>query len=249
MSRQEWSATRYSDSASFVAQHGKPVMALLNPQPGERILDLGCGDGALTVGLVQAGALVHGVDASESMVAAAVARGLDAEVGNGEALAFDSCFDAVFSNAALHWMTDYAAVIAGVHLALRPGGRFVAELGGDGNVAALVAAMQTIFVRHADFGEFRNPWLFPSVGQYRTALENGGFEVRYIARVERPTPLKSGVRAWLQVFAEGITRSLEPAQKAQFLDEVETLLRPTLFSEGEGWVADYVRLRIDARKV
>lgn len=249
MSNQKWDATKYIDDAAFVAQLGAPVLALLNPQPGERILDLGCGDGGLTIELAQAGAAVIGVDASASMVAAAVGRGLDARLCNGEQLAFDGCFDAVFSNAALHWMTDYRAVIAGVHRALRPGGRFVAEMGGEGNIAALVGAMCTVFARHPDFGEFRNPWFFPSIAQYRSALENAGFDVRRIERFERPTPLKSGVREWLQLFAGGITGSLDSMQKARFLDEVEALLRPVLFSDGRGWVADYVRLRFEAYRL
>ena len=249
MSTQQWDAQRYANNASFVAQHGEPVLALLNPRPGEQILDLGCGDGALSLKLVEAGAIVLCVDASDSMVAAAIARGLDAEVCSGEQLAFDNRFDAVLSNAALHWMRDYRAVIDGVYRALKPGGRFVVEMGGEGNIAALVGAMRTVFARHAEFGEFRNPWFFPALADYRDALEYGGFEVHYIERFERPTPLSAGVREWLQLFANGITGSLDAAQRTRFLDEVESLLRPSLHSERDGWVADYVRLRFEAYKV
>src|SRR5215469_14834213 len=137
LSKQYWSAERYAATANFVPTLGTPVVTLLDPRPGERILDLGCGDGVLTERIVAAGAGVVAVDAAPDMVAAARARGLDARVVPGQGLAFDAEFDAVFSNAALHWMRPPEAVLAGVHRALRPSGRFVAEMGGHNNTAAI----------------------------------------------------------------------------------------------------------------
>jgi 2-isopropylmalate synthase len=249
MTKDSWQASQYINHASFVPQLGNPVVELLNPLPGENILDLGCGDGTLTLKIAEAGAKVHGIDASESMIAAARKRGLSAEVGSGETMNFQDQFDAVFSNAALHWMIDYNAVINGVRKALKPDGRFIGELGGQGNIAALIDAMCSIFNRHEEFGEFKNPWFFPSVTQYQQALERGGFQVSYMELIQRPTPLKTGVREWLKIFAKNITQDLNPEQKERFYQEAEQLLKPVLFTEKEGWVADYVRLRFAAYKV
>jgi len=138
----KWSPADYAANAAFVPALGAPVLELLDPQPGERILDLGCGDGVLTEKIVAAGAVVIGVDASAAMIEAAQARGLDAHVVDGQALEFDSEFDAVFSNAALHWMLDSVAVANGVYRALRPGGRFVGEMVGEGNIATLRAGIR-----------------------------------------------------------------------------------------------------------
>lgn len=244
---QTWNAGQYVNHASFVAQHGLPVLDLLGPKSGERILDLGCGDGALTADIAKSGAVVHGVDASPSMVAAARERGLSAEVMSGDQLDFHSQFDAVFSNAALHWMTNADSVLAGVHRVLKPGGRFVGEFGGEGNVAVLVNAMRAVFDRHPGYGEFHNPWYFPSVEDYGQKLQRAGFQVHYIERIPRPTPLNTGVRTWLEIFSNGITRHIPKNRLDEFLDEVETLVRPHLYVDDQ-WVADYVRLRFVAHK-
>src|SRR5690349_15390007 len=137
---QRWDPQRYQENAGFVAVLGAPLLDMLAPKAGERILDLGCGDGALTE-KIAAIATVVAVDASADQIKAARARGLDAHVADGTKLAFKSGFDAVFSNAALHWMRDPDAVIAGVWRALRPGGRFVAECGGAGNVEQIMRAL------------------------------------------------------------------------------------------------------------
>ncbi|MEJ7139310.1 class I SAM-dependent methyltransferase [Amphibiibacter pelophylacis] len=242
---QPWNAQQYTTHAAFVPELGQPVLDWLAPKPGEQILDVGCGDGALTLRLQQAGAQVVGVDASPDMIATAQARGLDAQVMDGAALNFEPRFDAVFSNAALHWMLKPDAVIAGVVRALKPGGRFVAEMGGAGNIAALLQAMQETFAQHPEFGAFDNPWFFPSPDDYAARLQAHGLNVRRIALIPRPTPLASGLREWLVTFSAGITRRLDEAQKTRFQDEVCERLRPQLW-DGQQWVADYVRLRFIA---
>lgn len=245
---QQWSASQYIDHASFVADHGLMVLKLLNPKQGERILDLGCGDGALTQDIKKMGAIVHGVDSSQSMIEAALARGLSAEVMSGDKLTFMKEFDAVFSNAALHWMVNADTVLNGVFNALKPNGRFVGEFGGEGNVGALVHMMSTVFQNHPEFGVFKTPWYFPSTEEYRQKLQNNGFKVHYIELIPRPTPLSSGLKEWLKIFTNGITRDLNVEQNERFLNEVEDLVRPHLFVNGQ-WVADYVRLRFSAQKV
>ena len=147
IARQSWSAKRYAETAGFVPALGAPVLELLSPSPGERILDLGCGDGVLTKKIIEKGATVVAVDAAPEMVAAARARGIDARMINGHDLAFESEFDAVFSNAALHWMRDQDAVLAGVHRALKPAGRFVGEMGGHNNTAAILVALSAVLAR------------------------------------------------------------------------------------------------------
>ena len=147
------------------------------------------------------------------MIAEALKRGLSCEVVNGEALPFENEFDAVFSNAALHWMKDYRSVINGVYKTLKPNGRFIGELGGKGNVATIIRAMQKVFNHHNTFGEFINPWFFPSPIDYQMALEKGGFQVRYIELINRPTHLSAGIQGWLKTFADGIIKGLDKNQK------------------------------------
>ncbi|MDX1595143.1 MAG: class I SAM-dependent methyltransferase, partial [Gammaproteobacteria bacterium] len=175
MTGQRWDPESYRADAGFVADLGRPVVDLLAPSAGERILDLGCGDGVLTETLVEAGARVLGVDSSRAMVDAARARGIDARVMDGHRLRFDGEFDAVFSNAALHWMADPDAVLDGVRRALRPGGRFVAEFGGAGNVQAVIDAMAASFAAHPEFGRFALPWYFPPAEAYVDRLRAHGF--------------------------------------------------------------------------
>lgn len=246
--QQSWNATEYQKHAAFVPALAHEVVRLLNPRPGEQILDLGCGDGSLTAQIQSLGSSVTGIDSSQEMVAAARARGVDAHLADGHSLTFNDRFDAVFSNAALHWMTRPESVIAGVHRALKPAGRFVAELGGRGNLAALVEAMRESFAENPQFGRFALPWFFPSVDQYRQMLENAGFDVVHIELIPRPTPLPSGIEKWLEIFADGITRQLSLTQKATFMESVQRKLRGTLYTEQTGWVADYVRLRFAAFK-
>lgn len=246
---QEWNSLRYAENARFVSDLGAPLLELLNPQPGERILDLGCGDGVLTKKIADAGAQVVGVDGSEDMVSAAVKNGIDARVADAYRLDFNREFDAVFSNAALHWMKrDPDLVIAGVYRALKPGGLFVAEMGGHGNVAAITVAL---FAALENYGVKNpagiSPWYFPSVSEYRRRLEEQGFDVEYIELIPRPTPLPTGMRGWLETFAIPLTKALPQDNRLAFLDEVTERLHPALCDSEGKWTADYVRLRFQAR--
>jgi trans-aconitate methyltransferase len=246
-SRQSWSAADYDAHARFVSDLAGPVLDWLNAQPGERILDLGCGDGAVTAALQALGAEVVGADTSEAMLAAARARGLDVRRMDGQALAFGPQFDAVFSNAALHWMTKPEAVIAGVYRALKPGGRFVAEFGGHGNVAAIVTAMRATARRIGGEEELAGPWFFPTPEVYADMLQESGFTVRRIGLFPRPTPLRTGMKEWLKVFRRPFFEQYGERMDA-VLAEVEDLLRPVLCDVRGNWTADYVRIRVEAAK-
>ena len=244
--RQTWSAASYGEHARFVSDLAGGVMDWLEARSGERILDLGCGDGVLTAELAAKGASMVGVDASEDFVRASRARGLDVRLMDGEALTFDNEFDAVFSNAALHWMTRPERVIAGVAKALKPKGRFVAEFGGHGNVAAITTALQAVAMRHGKDARLAHPWFFPSIETYRALLEAQGFAVARIALIPRPTPLKTGMGAWLKLFNSPFFRQFEDFDAA--VQEAEELLKFALCDAQGNWTADYVRLRVEARK-
>ena len=246
VANQTWEAERYAAAAAFVPALGAAVFELLAPQPGERILDLGCGDGVLTEKIAQAGASVLGVDAGPDMVAAARARGLDARIADGQKLPFFGEFDAVFSNAALHWMRDQDAVLAGVRRALKPGGRFVAEMGGHNNTAAIMVALAAVLARRGIDARRHNPWYFPSAEAYRAKLAAGGFAVEEIALIPRPTHLSGGIEAWLDAFCEPLFTPVPPADRAAARAETIALLRPILVDETGRWIADYVRLRFRA---
>ena len=247
-SRQHWSAQRYAETAHFVPALGTPVLELLMPAAGEHILDLGCGDGVLTERIAAAGATVVAVDAAFDMVAAAQARGLDARVVAGQHLTFDGEFDAVFSNAALHWMRPPEAVLAAVYRALKPGGRFVGEMGGHNNTAAIMVAISAVLARRGLDAARLSPWWFPSAAAYRAKLEAAGFIVDDIRIVPRPTPLPAGLEAWLDTFTEDFFGALPPPDRMPARSEVVDLLRPILMDETGTWIADYVRLRFQAHK-
>jgi SAM-dependent methyltransferase len=247
---QTWDPERYARNARFVSDLGGPVVELLAPRAGERILDLGCGDGALTKKLVDIGCDVIAVDASAQQIDAAKRLGLNAQVMDGENLRFEEGFDAVFSNAALHWMRNNPdKVISGVNRALKPGGRFVAEMGGYGCVNNIKSALVAALNRRGIDGEAASPWYFPTVEDYSARLRRGGFAPTYIALIDRPTPLPGDVTVWLETFAESFTQPLPAADRPDFLAEVQENLRPQLCDDAGKWTADYVRLRFSATKV
>ncbi|HET7099502.1 MAG TPA: methyltransferase domain-containing protein [Terriglobia bacterium] len=242
---QEWKADRYAEHAPFVPLLGQPVLDLLNPQPGERILDVGCGDGALSARVSEAGAGVVGVDGSPDMVAAAKQRGIDARLADAFHLSFEAEFDAAFSNAALHWMKrDPDAVLQGVRRSLKPGGRFAGEFGGHGNVAAIRVALLAALHRHGIRGAASlDPWYFPTTDEYGARLEAAGFQVDSIELFPRPIILPTDMRGWLETFAGPFFHALPQQERNGAFDEVVGLLRPALCDAEGRWTVDYVRLR------
>lgn len=243
-----WNPQQYAAHARFVSDLGLPVVELLAPQPGERILDLGCGDGALTRKLQELGCHIVGVDSSSEMIRAAQALGLDARVMNGHELPFVGEFDAVFTNAALHWMTQPDVVLDGVWRALKPGGRFVGECGGYGNTATVIAALEAALATRGIEAQRFNPWFFPSAEAYRSRLEAHGFVVDTLTLFPRPTPLSDDLTGWLETFTQAFLAALPVSQRAIVLAEVSALCRPKLCDAEGNWTVDYVRLRFAATK-
>jgi len=228
-----WNATQYQARHSYVYEHGKSLVEMLAPFAHERILDLGCGSGQLTAKIADAGPQVLGLDSSPEMIAEARRNfpALAFDVADAANFQVSERFDAVFSNAALHWVKNADGVAASVARALKRGGRFVFEMGGKGNVQSVLDAA----------GPMPTPWIFPSIGEYASVLERHGFEVRYAALFDRPTFVEGedGLDDWLKMFAGSMLPSHEARARV-----VETL-RPKLYRD-EGWMLDYRRLRVIA---
>ena len=224
------------------------VMLDLSPRAGETILDLGCGDGKLAAAMQKLGCEVVGVDSSPSLTAAARARGVDARLGNAEEIDFDESFDAVFSNAAIHWMPRHEELSRRVHRALKPGGRFVAELGGRGNIACIIAAMEEALAELGFRFDERNPWTFPSAEGFRELLELAGFRVEKCALRPRPTTLPTDARGWFDTFCGGILSDIPPETRPALISRMVELCRPHLCSREGTWIVDYVRLNFVAVK-
>lgn len=251
MTQNDWDAAGYDGNHSFVYEYGEDLIDLLDPSPGERILDLGCGTGHLTSRIAERGAGVVGVDRADSMLAEARRSFPELTFVNADAADYvaDRPFDAVFSNAMLHWVPSgrQDAVIDHIRAALRPGGRFVAEMGGTGNVKSVVEAVR---IEAAERGhEVDILWYFPSLGEYTARMEGRGFEVTYATIFDRPTPLDedAGLEAWLETFGDSLLASIPEAERRAVIKDAADRLRPDRFQNGT-WVLDYRRLRFQARK-
>ncbi|MFZ4761685.1 MAG: class I SAM-dependent methyltransferase [Alphaproteobacteria bacterium] len=240
----QWNPSLYRQNASFVSANGQQVLALLPANPGSRVLDLGCGEGSLAAIMQESGLQVLGVDASPNMVEATKAKGIEAMVVDATALPFHQEFDAVFSNAVLHWVKPPEKAIEGIYRALKPGGFFVAEFGGKGNVATICDALGAALEKRGVDGT--NPWYFPTVEEYTNLLEKQGFVVEQCFLVDRPTPLPSGMAAWLKTFAFAYLKNCSEEMADSVINEVTEYLRPRLCSASGEWTADYVRIRLRA---
>jgi trans-aconitate methyltransferase len=249
----QWDTSLYDGRHSFVWKYAEGVIELLAPQPGERILDLGCGTGHLTKKIASVGAEVVGLDASGEMIEEARKNYPDIrfEVGDGAGFHFENPFDAVFSNAAIHWMRRPEAVIRSVWNALKPAGRFVAEFGGRGNVEAIHEAINRAVAAHGFIPLDESSLLyFPSLGEYATLLEGQGFRVTFATHFDRPTPLEEGdrgLRNWIAMFGDKFISVAPRELHEEIIREIEERLRPALYRQGR-WFADYRRLRISAIK-
>jgi SAM-dependent methyltransferase len=246
MSTQTWNSEGYAKNARFVTDLGAPVLELLAARPGEHILDVGCGDGVLTKKIADLGCNVIGVDLSSDFVRSARKLGLTVVEMSASHMDFGPRFDAAFSNAALHWMKDADRVIERIARSLRPGGRFVAEMGGRGCVKTLLTALIEELGRRGFDGHAANPWYFPTAEDYAGRLAAAGFDVRYIALIPRPTPLPGDVLGWLTTFAGCFTAVLPERDRADYLECVRERLKPELCDSTGQWTADYVRLRFAA---
>ncbi|WP_019635993.1 class I SAM-dependent methyltransferase [Paenibacillus fonticola] len=249
-----WKPELYDQKLGFVSSYGKDLVNLLHAQPGEEILDLGCGTGDLGYEIQQSGAKVFGIDYSPSMIEQAKLKypQLAFMVGNAADFSLARPVDAVFSNAALHWIQNADKVIACVWDALRTGGRFVAEFGGKGNIDTIVDSICEVLSEYYGIdGAARNPWFFPSIGQYSSMLEKQGFRVTYAVHFDRPTLLEDGERGlhhWLNgLAADDFFHGFTDLQKTEAFDRICAVARPKLFKDNN-WFADYKRIRIVAIK-
>lgn len=239
-----WDAGRYQSRHSYVFTHGESLIDLLEPRAGERILDLGCGPGQLTAKIAESGSDVMGIDRSAEMIAEARRNypSLKFEVANAADFILDTKLDAVFSNAALHWVKDADGVARSVAQALKPGGRFVLEMGGKGNVETVIDAVREVA------GEVKTPWYFPSVGEYASLLEWYGFEIAFARLFDRPTRVEGedGLEDWLVMFGGPLFAGFGEERATEIRREVANRLRHQVFHDG-GWVLDYRRLRVIAK--
>ncbi|MEK4057733.1 methyltransferase domain-containing protein [Paenibacillus sp. FSL F4-0087] len=235
----------------FLSNLGVDILSLLQPQTGERILDIGSGNGDLTAKIAAAGAIPTGIDLSERMVTLAQQKypDLNVQVKDASQYRTDEPFDAVFSHAALHWINNPAATTRSIWLALREGGRFVAEFAGSGNIAILITAMKQALKEHGYTWAGRNPWYHPTLGEYANLLEQNGFRVTFAQHFDKPAPLKGeeGLRNWLNSFADYFFKDVSSADLESIYQAILTEVKPHLEREGQ-WFLDTTRLRIVAIK-
>ena len=253
-SQNQWNAELYDSKHSFVSNLAADLVELLSPKPRECILDIGCGTGHLTNKIATLGGEVVGIDSASTMIEQARIHypNLQFELADATTLQFTEQFDAVFSNAVLHWIKEPEKVVAGIRRALKPKGRFVAEFGGKGNVELIFAAIH-IAMQAAGYpiNEALNPWYFPSIGEYGTVLEQQGLQLTFATLFERPTPLddgEEGMQNWIKMFANSFFKALPDDKQTQVLADIENQLRPQLYKDGT-WFADYKRIRVIAVKV
>ena len=249
----KWNAELYDQKHAFVFQFGENVLELLDVKPGERILDLGCGTGYLAKQIKNQGAEVVGIDLSPEMIAQAKANHPSVEFAVADAanFYFDDKFDAVFSNAALHWVKNHNGMMRSVYESLKPGGRFVSEMGGRGNVALLIAAIKQVLQAYGYHKQTQTTiWRFPGLGEYTKELEDQGFRVTFAIHFDRKTPLQDGdegVAKWVTMFGSQYFEGVPIEEKVIMLKEITDILRPA-YCEGGQWFADYKRLRFVAVK-
>ena len=249
-----WNATLYDNKHDFVFKYGEDVVKLLAPAKGERILDVGCGTGYLTHLIAQAGARVTGIDNSASMIERAQAAypDLDFRIMSATDFHFPTPFDAVFSNAALHWVLDKESAVDRIAQALRPGGRLVLEMGGKGNTEEIIVATRKALTRHGHYGNAAiQLWYFPSLSEYTTLLEKKGFRVQFAAHFDRPTELKdadNGVKDWIKMFLNALFQNIPESEIETILGEIQEAVKPTNSRNGS-WYGNYKRLRIVAAKL
>lgn len=245
--KDQWDAVLYDDKHSFVSKFGSSLIDLLEPKKGEKILDVGCGTGDLAKIMASAGADVIGIDLSENMIRKAKEKFPTIPFFVKDVIQLDAHneFDAVFSNATLHWVQPPEKALANIFNSLKEGGRFVAEFGGKGNVEKIT---QQIFKQIKEAGIEKNiisPWYFPSIGEYSSLMESIGFRVTFAMHYDRPTPLEGedGLRNWIAMFASQLFEGMNEESKQEIITNVENVIRPSLFENGT-WFADYKRIRV-----
>ena len=249
----KWNAELYDQKHSFVYQFGENLLELLDARPGEHILDIGCGTGYLTQQIKDIGAIVKGTDYSPEMITQAKATYPDVAFEVADASDFDEpgTYDAVFSNAALHWVKNQDGLLRSVYKSLKPGGRFVAEMGGNGNVQHLIAAVKQVLEQHDYHDQAKTQiWYFPSLGEYASRLEAHGFRVTFAMHFDRKTSLQDGdvgVAKWAKMFGSQFFENIPETEIGQMLKEITDILEPS-YNENGQWYADYKRLRFKAIK-
>ena len=248
MINDQWNASVYATHASYVSKLAQEVLNDLAAQPGEKILDLGCGNGELALNLQQSKCHVIGIDSSSSLIKVAKDAGIDARLQRAEQIEFESCFDAVFSNAAMHWMKQQDEVIRRVYRALRPSGRFIVEMGGDGNIETIRQALSNRLAEQGIDFRSHNPWIFPSANEQRARLEAAGFTVQKCVLRTRPTLLPTDVEGWFKAFGNAILPDFHPKRLTQLINQLVEDCRPNMCDHSGCWTVDYVRLNWIALK-